>query len=67
MDGHLIQLSDLIVKRIPDHISNIYVGSLIIWYKPNYDDIFSVASPSVVVMSFTPVTWFYVKIVEEYH
>ena len=32
--------------------SNIWVGSLIIWCKPNYHEIFSIALPSVVVMSF---------------
>ena len=32
--------------------SNICVGSLITWCKPECDDIFSIALPSVVVMSF---------------
>ena len=32
--------------------SNIYVGSLIIWCKPNCDEILSIDSPSVVFMSF---------------
>ena len=32
--------------------SNISTGSLITWYKPNCDEIFSIALPSFVVMSF---------------
>ena len=35
-----------------EEYSNIYVGSLITWWKPNCDEIFSIALPAIVVTSF---------------
>ena len=56
MDGNLIQLSDLVVRWIwrihEEEDSNIWVGALIIWCKPNCGEIFSIALPSVVITSF---------------
>ena len=41
------------IRSIPEEEdSNIWVGSLTIWCKPNYNEIFSIALPSVAVMSF---------------
>ena len=39
-------------SMLEEEDSNIWVGSLIIWCKPNCDEIFSIALPSVLVMSF---------------
>ena len=43
---------DVNIKSIhEEEDSNIWVGSLITWCKPNCDEIFSIALPSVVVVS----------------
>ena len=48
--------------------SNICVGSSITWYKPNWDEIFSIGLPSLVVMSSLHlINWFYIKIDEKYY
>ena len=56
MDGQPIQLSDLVVKWMSGQYMKkeilICIASFITWCKPNWDEIFSTALPSVVVMSF---------------
>ena len=41
-----------IKSKLGEDDCNICLGSLITWCKPNCDEIFSIASPSIVVMSF---------------
>ena len=52
MDGHLIRLPNLSMRSIHGEDPNICVGSLITYCRPDCCEIFPIALPFIVVVSF---------------